>query len=173
MNALEVLGDAYGRIGEIVHRVVRGLSPDQLAYRPDPGANSIAWLVWHLTRGQDAQLADVAGREQVWFDQGWVQRFALPLDAADTGYGHSAAQVGQVQASAELLTGYYDAVADSCASYLTSLTEPDLDRIVDDAWDPPVTLGVRLVSILGDDLQHAGQAAYVRGMLERTDRQPQ
>jgi hypothetical protein len=38
--------------------------------------------------------------------------------------------------------------------------------VVDASWDPPVTLGVRLVSVISDDLQHAGQAAYLRGMIE-------
>lgn len=167
MDALEVLDDAFGRIGGIVHRVVTGLTPAQLAHRPDPAANSIAWLVWHLTRGQDAQVADVAGTGQVWVEQGWAERFGLPFDIEETGYGQSAEQVGRVQAPGELLTGYYDAVAARTTAYLAGLSEQDLDRVVDEAWDPPVTLGVRLVSVVGDDWQHAGQAAYVRGMLER------
>ncbi len=45
------------------------------------------------------------------------------------------------------------------------MTPEDLDRVVDKRWNPPVTLGVRLVSILNDDVQHVGQAAYVRGLL--------
>jgi hypothetical protein len=167
MDALQVLDDAFGRIGGIVHRVVAELTPDQLAYRPDPAANSIAWLVWHLARGQDAQVADVAATGQVWLEQGWAERFGLPFDVAETGYGQTAEQVGRVQVPGELLTGYYDAVAAQTTAYLAGLTEKDLDRVVDEAWDPPVTLGVRLVSVVGDDWQHAGQAAYVRGMLER------
>ena len=50
---------------------------------------------------------------------------------------------------------------------LAGLEPRDLDRIVDKSWDPPVSLGVRLVNVTAEDLQHAGQAAYIRGMLSR------
>ncbi len=69
--------------------------------------------------------------------------------------------------SGEQLLGYYDAVHDQTVRFVRGLTVGDLDRVVDERWDPPVTLGVRLVSVLADDLQHAGQAAFVRGVLER------
>jgi hypothetical protein len=61
MTSAELLVDAFGRIGGAVHRVVDGLTPEQLTFQVDPEANSIAWLVWHLTRIQDDHLAEVAG----------------------------------------------------------------------------------------------------------------
>lgn len=161
----EVLVDAFGRIKEVVHHVVGGLSPDQLAARPGERANSIAWLVWHLTRVQDDHVADLAETEQLWTAEGWVDRFGLPLEARATGWGHSSDEVAAVRAPADLLTGYHDAVYTHTVSFLHGLTEADYPRIVDTSWDPPVTLAVRLVSVIGDDLQHAGQAAYVRGLL--------
>ena len=167
MATADVLIDAFGRIGGTVHRVVDGLSPKQLAFRPDAEANSIAWLLWHLTRVQDDTVADAAGREPVWTAHGWAERFALPFDPTATGYGQSSADVAAVRVSGELLTGYHDAVHDETVAYVRTITDADLERIVDRAWDPPVTLGVRLVSIISDDLQHAGQAAFVRGLAER------
>jgi uncharacterized damage-inducible protein DinB len=165
MRSHEVLTDGYGRIREEVHAVLDGISVEDLHARPTPGANSIAWLIWHLTRVQDDHVADAAGREQVWLAKGWAERFGLPLPAADTGYGHSARQVGEVRvASAELLLGYYDAVHEQTLEFLAGLDDKALDAVIDTRWDPPVTLGVRLVSVLSDDLQHAGQAAYVRGL---------
>ena len=144
------------------------MTPEQLGARLDPDANSIAWLVWHLTRIQDDHVADVAGRDQVWSAAGWVDRFNLRFDPRAHGYGHTSADVAAVQVeSAELLTGYYDAVHDRTIEYVKGLRDPDLERIVDTRWDPPVTLGVRLVSVIADDLQHAGQAAFIRGILER------
>ncbi|MER5950071.1 DinB family protein [Streptomyces sp. NPDC001904] len=166
MHSHDVLIDGYNRIKEEVHAVVEGLSPEQLQARPGDGANSIAWLIWHLTRVQDDHVADAAGTDQVWLAQGWAARFDLPLAETDTGYGHTAKEVGQVRvASGDLLLDYYDAVHEQTVSHLSGLTDADLDRIVDERWDPPVTLGVRLVSVLSDDLQHVGQAAYVRGLL--------
>jgi len=167
MNVTDVLLDAFGRIHGAVHRAVDGLSPDQLVFRADTEANTIAWLAWHLTRIQDDHVAEVAGTEQVWTAKGWAERFGLRFDVADTGYGHGADDVAAVTATAEQLTGYHDAVHEQTDRYLATLTEKDLDRIVDTSWDPPVTLGVRLVSVVSDDLQHAGQAAFLRGIVER------
>ena len=165
MDVAELLTDAFGRVNESVHEVVDGLSAAQLAFRPDADANSIAWLVWHLTRIQDDHVADVAGTEQVWTAAGWRERFDLPFAATDTGYGHSSDDVDAVRADAALLAGYHDAVHAASIAYVRGLEAGDLDRVVDEGWDPPVTLGVRLVSVIADDLQHAGQAAYTRGLL--------
>jgi Protein of unknown function (DUF664) len=167
MTSAELLVDAFGRIHGVVHQVVDGLTPEQLAFRVDPGANSIAWLVWHLTRIQDDHVADAAGLEQVWTSQGWVERFGLPFDAMATGYGHRADEVAAVRADPGELLGYHDAVHRQTTRYVERLGDADLSRIVDRSWDPPVSLGVRLVSVVADDLQHAGQAAFVRGVLRR------
>jgi hypothetical protein len=168
MTSADLLVDAFGRIRDVVHEVVEGLSPEQLAFRLDAAANSIAWLVWHLTRIQDDHVADAAQAGQVWTSQGWAERFGLPLDRLATGYGHGSAEVAAVRVkSGDLLTGYYDAVHEQTARYVERLADADLSRIVDESWDPPVSLGVRLVSVITDDLQHAGQAAFLRGILER------
>jgi uncharacterized damage-inducible protein DinB len=150
-----------------VHDAVAGLTVEQLAERIAPEANTIAWLVWHLTRVQDDHVAEVAGTEQVWTSQGWFERFGLPFSPRATGYGQTPEEVAQVRVGADLLTGYYNAVAERTLEFVRGLTDADLDRVVDDRWDPPVTLGVRLVSVIGDDEQHVGQAAYVRGILLR------
>ncbi|MEV6959929.1 DinB family protein [Streptomyces sp. NPDC051207] len=169
MHAKDILIEAYGRIREEVHAVAADLGPDDLNARPADDTNSIAWLVWHLTRVQDDHIADAFGLGQVWLTRGWAERFGLGLPRHDTGYGHSAAKVAKVRVdSGELLTGYYDAVHEQTLGALRELTAKDLERVVDERWDPPVTLGVRLVSVLSDDLQHAGQAAYVRGLLQST-----
>lgn len=166
MNSADLLVDGFGRIRGVVHEAVDGLTPDQLSARPGGDTNSIAWLVWHLTRVEDDHLADAAGTEQVWTARGWEQKFGLPFDAAATGYGHTAAEVAAVQvSSANLLADYHDAVHDQAVRYISGLSDGDLDRIVDENWDPPVTLAVRLVSVLSDCLQHGGQAAYARGLL--------
>jgi uncharacterized damage-inducible protein DinB len=168
MRSRDLLLYAYGQIAETFSSTIEGLSAEDLAARPAPGANPIGWLAWHLLRVQDDHLAAVAGTEQVWTEQGWADRFGLPLDPAATGYGMSREEVDAVRVpSAELLLGYGEAVSARTAEFLRGVSDDDLDRVVDTRWDPPVTLGVRLVSVLGDDLQHLGQAAYVRGLLGR------
>ncbi|WP_432196311.1 mycothiol transferase [Streptomyces sp. bgisy027] len=166
MHAKDILIDGYNRIQEEVHAAVGGLAADQLGARPAPGANSVAWLIWHLTRVQDDHIADAFELDQVWLAQDWHKTFGLDLPRRDTGYGHTPAKVAKVQVdSGDLLTGYYDAVHDQTVSRLREVAAKDLERVVDERWDPPVTLGVRLVSVLSDDLQHVGQAAYVRGLV--------
>ena len=167
MHAKDILIDGYNRIREEVHAAVGGLAPDQLGARPAPGANSVAWLIWHLTRIQDDHIAGAFELDQVWLAQDWQKTFGLDLPRRDTGYGHTPAKVAKVQVdSGDLLTGYYDAVHDQTLAALRGLTAEDLDRVVDENWDPPVTLGVRLVSVLSDDYEHVGQAAYLRGLYQ-------
>ncbi|PNI09873.1 hypothetical protein CXX84_04335 [Arthrobacter sp. AFG7.2] len=164
MKTNELLLDAFGRIRETVEATLSGIDGGTLDRRPGGNGNSIAWLIWHLARVEDAQLSDVAGREQVWTARDFVGRFALPLSRDDTGYGHSSKQVDAVRAEPELLLEYYDAVHRQTLEFLKTLDDGDLDRVVDTRWDPPVTLGVRLVSTIADSLQHVGQAAYAKGL---------
>lgn len=164
MKANGLLLDAFGRIRETVEAVLEGLDDDALVRRPGGTGNSIAWLVWHLSRVEDAQVASAAGLEPVWTAQDFVDRFGLPLSKRDTGYGHSSGQVDAVRAAPDLLLEYYDAVHRQTVEVLQTLKDEDLDRVVDKAWDPPVTMGVRLVSTFADCLQHVGQAAYAKGL---------
>ncbi|MEV1075910.1 mycothiol transferase [Micromonospora parva] len=167
MNVSDLLTEAYDRLPDLVRAAVEGLSPEQLRHQPAPGANPIGWLVWHLTRVQDHHVAEVLDADQIWVSGDWAGRFGLAADPGNTGYGHSPAQVATVRPeSAQALVDYYEAVAARTGEFLAGLAPADLDRVVDEAWDPPVTLGVRLVSIVEDDLQHVGQAAYLRGLIE-------
>lgn len=164
----ELLVDAFGRVDEVVEAVLDGVSDEALVHRPDAGANSVAWLVWHLSRVQDDHVADAAGTEQVWRADGFVDRFDLPLDPGDTGYGHDADDVAAVRAPAGLLGEYHAAVHRATVAYVAQLDAEELARVVDERYDPPVTVAARLVSVLSDCLQHAGQAGYVRGLAERS-----
>jgi hypothetical protein len=164
MKSNELLLDAFGRVQEIVDVTLDGLDDDTLARRPAGNGNSIAWLIWHLSRIEDTQVASAAGLPQVWTSQGYAGRFGLPLPEHDTGYGHSSDNVDAVQAPADLLADYYEAVHRQTVDVLNSLGDDDLDRVVDTRWDPPVTFGVRLISTVADCLQHAGQAAYAKGL---------
>jgi hypothetical protein len=167
MDIGELLSDSLGRVRDQVPGVVEGLDVDQLAWRPDEGSNSIAWLLWHLTRIEDDHIADVAGTEQVWTSSGWYDRFGLPFRAEAHGFGHTPDDVAQVRVEGDLLVGYHNDTAARSLEYVGSLTPDDLDRIVDERWDPPVSLGVRLVSVANEVNAHIGQAAYLRGLIER------
>jgi len=168
MDTRDVLTDAYERINQAVHRVTVGLDEAALAFRPDDDANPIGWLVWHLLRVQDHHISDLAGIEQAWIEDGWADRLGMTADPEDHGYGHTSQQVAAVRITdPQILRDYADAVHTRTLRYVESIDTAELERIVDTRWDPPVTAAVRLVSVIGDDLQHIGQAAYVRGLYER------
>ena len=77
----ELLRDSFTRLIEHVEDLTDGLTDEVAFFRPTGTANSIAWQIWHSARVQDAQLCDIAGIEEVWTRDGWVDRFGLE-DAA-------------------------------------------------------------------------------------------
>lgn len=166
MDVAELLVEIYDRLPPLVREAVDGLTPEQLVAQPAPGANTIGWLIWHLARVEDDHIADVMGVGQLWAEDDWASRFGLEPDVSNIGYGHTAEQMAAVRPeSAAALVEYFEAAHARTVEWLAGLSASDLDRIVDTRWDPPVTLGVRLVSVADDSLQHVGQAAYVRGSL--------
>ena len=168
MDVAAVYEELFSRVHEHVQAVLEGLDPEDLVVVPEPGSNPLGWLLWHLTRVQDVHIAEILEQPQTWEQDDWPARFGLEPDPGNVGYGHTPEQVAQVRPrGTEAIAGYYAAVEAQTAALLWSLTPDMLDRIVDQRWDPPVTMGVRLVSVVDDCIQHAGQAAYVKGVLER------
>ena len=167
MDCKDLVLDGLGRIEETLRMTLDGLSAVQLAFRPAEHANSIAWLAWHLTRTEDDHVSDIAGQPQAWVAQGWHARFNRPPNKDDTGFRHGPADIASIQPeSPQVLLDYYAAVHQRSVEYLNGLSCQDLDRVIDTNWDPPVTVGVRLVSVINDSTQHVGQMAYLRGLVE-------
>ena len=169
MQSRDILADAFERIHQLVHVSAVGLTADELAHRPETEANSIAWLIWHLTRIQDDHVAELAGREQAWVEGRWAQDLGMSADSTDTGYGHTTAQVAAVRPEGpDALLGYHDLVHDRTLQYVGGVDADALDRLIDYSYDPPISTGVRLVSVISDNLEHAGQARYLRGIVDRS-----
>ncbi len=162
----EFLADGYGQVLEILERVLKGLTEDDLNWQPRSDCNSIGWLAWHLTRLQDDHIASLMGEEQLWNKDGWHARFDRQPASKDIGFSHSPKQVAAFKSpDIDTILGYHKAVLDRSRRYFLTLSSPDLERKLDEPWFQPLpTVGVRLMSILADSLQHAGQMAYVRGL---------
>ena len=166
MDVAALLVELFGRVPPLARLAVDGVDPARLTEQPGPDANPIAWLVWHLARIQDSHVAEAFDTSQIWVTGDWAARFGLEPDPSNTGFGHTSEEVATIRPTTpDVLLDYLDAVHTRTVTMLAALTPADLDRIVDQRWDPPVTLGVRLVSVADDCLQHCGQAAYVRGLL--------
>jgi Protein of unknown function (DUF664) len=169
-TSADILADGFERVRSTSHAAGRGLTRATLEAKVDPETNTVAWLLWHIARGQDAQVSSLMGEEQVWTADGWSSRFGLDLPDDSTGYAHTPGDVSKVSGSdSDLYLGYIDAVCDRTINYVGELSDADFDDIVDERFTPPVTRAVRLFSVISDDLQHAGQAAILRGILERRD----
>ncbi|GAA2123678.1 mycothiol transferase [Kocuria atrinae] len=167
MSANELLEDAAQRPAQVAGEVLDGISEDTLNRMPGDTQNSIAWLIWHAARQQDVQIAHLSGEDQVWTSQGWERKFDLDREANDFGFGDGPEDVARVHVSdPKLLRGYLDAVTSATVDYLRPLSDADLEEVIDESWDPPVTRGVRIVSTIDDAAQHLGQAAYVRGLVQ-------
>lgn len=171
MQSWQVLDEAFARIPAVVRRAVDGLDAAALRWQPESNSNPIGWLVWHLSRIQDDHVSELADVTQVWLEGEWASRFDLEPGSTATGFGHTAAQVVAVKPrDTDVLLRYLDTVTGRTRAFLQTVSDSDLDRIVDTSWDPPVTMGVRLVSVIGDGMQHAGQAVYLRGLHDRVSR---
>jgi uncharacterized damage-inducible protein DinB len=168
MDSKDVIIEGLDRIQRSLRLSLEGLTTEQLTYRPSEQANTIAWLAWHLTRVQDHHLSDLAGRPQAWVADGWHEKFGKPADPSETGQGYAPDQVAAIKpGNAQLLRDYHDAVHQRSVEYVQGISAADLDRELDEPqYDPLPTAGVRLVSVLSDNLHHAGQAAYVKGLIQ-------
>jgi len=166
MDWKEILSDGYGRILEQLSHSLKGLTREDLNWQPKHDCNSMGWLAWHLTRQQDAQISDLTGEEQIWVAEKWHAKFNRPADPDDSGFGHTPDQVAAFESpDVKTIIGYQRAVLERSRKYFSKLTKNDLDRELNEPWFKPLpTVGVRLISILGDSLMHAGQVAYVRGL---------
>ena len=165
MDVASLMLDLYSRIPPLANDIVEGMDLAAVMEPPAPGANPIGWLLWHLARVQDDHVAEVMGTDQIWIHDDWARRFGLDADPSNIGYGHTPDDVAAVRPETpSVLLEYLDIVHRRTVKWLEGLSAADLDRIVDERWDPPVTLGIRLISVADDSLQHLGQAAYVRGL---------
>ncbi len=164
MIANDVFIDALGRVEEHLKRVLDGLDQDDLQWQPRPDANPIGWLAWHITRVEDSQVSRLAGREPAWSAEGWAERFGM--DAKAFGFGQKPAEVAAFRSpDAAALLEYHRVVYQRTKKYLEGLTSEDFDRVLPETrWDPPPTVGVRLVSTIDDCALHVGEASYVRGL---------
>jgi len=165
MEWQDLLADGYGRVLEFMERMLGGLTQDELNWQPRDDCNSIGWISWHLTRQQDVQIASLLGEEQLWTRDGWHARFKRASDPDDSGFGHTPQQVAEFESpDVQTLVDYQRAVLERSQRYFHTLSKADLDRELDEPFQPLPTVGVRLISILEDSILHAGQAAYIRGL---------
>ncbi|HEY7166615.1 MAG TPA: DinB family protein [Candidatus Binatia bacterium] len=167
MESAGLVLDALGRVREMVREALKDLSADELLAPPKP---HIAWLTWHIARVQDANFSGLIAKPQLWISGGWHARFRMPPDPKDYGSGHrqTPAQVDAFTVTDKgLLLGYHDAVFARTKEYLSTVTNADLNRVLNEPqYQPLPTLSIRLASVINCNTRHAGQIEYLRGLVK-------
>jgi hypothetical protein len=170
MDWRDLIVDGFERLPELAEEAFAGVRPADFDRAPQPGANPLGWTVWHLTRVEDGQVAEMMGQPDLWVRDGWHKKFNRPPDHDDSGYGHTPAQVRAFRSpSAKVQLDYLRETTKRTKRYLASLELADLKRPIEPGPDPS-TVAIRLVSILADCHQHAGEAAYINGLLKAQPR---
>jgi uncharacterized damage-inducible protein DinB len=166
MEINEMLSNGLASILRVLEYTLEGLSVDDINWQPKPDCNSIGWLAWHPTRWQDLQISRFMGEEQLWIKDKWYEKFGRPADPNEIGGRMTPEDLAKFKApDARTLLDYYRAVLARSQKYIATLTKEDLDKTVEGTPFPkPPTKGTLLFMVISDGLQHAGQAAYVRGM---------
>ena len=159
-------GDMMERNWEMIDAALEGLDESAMARQPTDQCNSVAWILWHLTRVTDmfihTRLRDLT---QVWVSEGWHEKFRMPADEEDRGVGWSASDVAQWRAPAkEVQLAYYEAVKNHAREFLANITTEELEReIVINPVPEPRTVAVCMGQMVWDTVAHGGQIAYLRG----------
>ena len=164
MELAEFITGIFIRISQVLETALDGLTEDEINQQPNPECNSIGWMVWHLTRVQDRFIAMLSNNEQVWITEKWYGKFGREADAKDIGYGHRPEDLANFKVpDTKTLLDYHHTVLEKTKRYTNELSPEELDRVIDDSRAPTVAL--RLTAFISDNLQHAGQGAYLRGWL--------
>ena len=168
MHCAEFITGIFARISHVLEASLEGLNQLEINRQPCPECNSIGWMVWHLTRVQDRFIATLSDNEQVWIAEKWYEAFGREADASDIGYGHTPEDLANFKApEVKILLDYYQATFERTKQYTNGISPEELDRAVGDSRLS--TVAMRLTAFISDNLQHAGQVAYLRGWLKSED----
>ena len=178
MQLKDFAEQTFEEIGVRLNRALEGLTFEELNWRPRPEANSIAFIVWHVSRVEDGWFQHfVQDTTQVWLAERWHERFGLP--EGSSGFGYSVEQLAEFPALREEdLRGYFDAVRKSTLACLKEMTETDLDRVPGRSPFPDSASSSRFAEftvarmfrqLIGEEYQHLGHVNYIRGLQRGLD----
>jgi hypothetical protein len=158
--------DMLDRMQQAVMEAVDSLSREELAWRPEPEANPIGFILWHQLRCEDAFVQGLIQRKtQVWVTEKWYQKLNLPENPMDNGYGYTAEQVA-VFPILELsdLSGYAEAVRSRTLEYLKGVPPDKFDEVIQAGVFKGLAISKVFSLLLCEITQHIGQIAYLRGL---------
>ena len=169
MAASDVIKTSLERNWGMVDRALEGLDDTTLASRINDQSNSIAWLLWHMTRVVDTFIhTRLQDKPQLWILDGWCEKCGLSEDPETTGQGWSSERVAAWTLPPRVvLLGYLEATKNATKEYLDGLSDDDLNatRMVPPATEPR-SVSEMLGIMVFDNIVHGGQIAFLRGYYE-------
>ena len=145
-----------------IERLRDGITDEHFYHQPTAESNSIAWLVWHLSRWRDRTSAIVSGETQIWITEGWSKRFGMSEER--TGLGDTSDQVAGFRTERDLVLSYADAAHRTIVDRVLRLTAEQLEEPVEGLPGEPRSGWKVLAGVIGDSTEHVGQINYLRGM---------
>ena len=165
MKATDLIVKALDESSEHVSRATKGLTRDELAWRPRPHSNCIAFIMWHVARGEDLWINRILlGGKELYESDGWYKKFKT--QPQDSGFGYDVAKLDAWPVpSLSLLKEYAAAVRAKTLVYLQALNAAGLDKPRDFGFMKGTT-GSALSHVVNELAEHGGQIGYIRGIMK-------
>ena len=142
------------------YKITAGLVPKQRwSERPHEGANSVAFLVWHIARWHDIAVNVVLRGAPPVLDADWTARLGVGVAPGTAFTSDDVDRLGEAIDPAEL-EAYWQAVFDHTTEWITGVDDQELDDLLEAVPD----LDARFAAA-GDILSDAGGwvADFLRG----------
>ena len=163
METREFIQGALDRIKQNMTRILTGLSPHELMWRPGPECNSIGLILFHQVRSEDSYVQGrILGQPQVWESEKWYQK--LNMSVSESGSGYTVEQIAAFPVPE--LKGFMDysaAVRAHTLEYLKGKSNDEFNKVVTTPRGE-TTIGALFITIIVHLAQHIGDISYLRGV---------
>lgn len=132
MNACQLFLIRHAPVHSEMINIIDKVTDAEARCSPAKDINTIAWLLWHVARGEDIAVNRfVAHRSQLFFEEAWAERLNVPR--FDFGVGMTGDEVGELSARVNLpaLIAYWIAVEKRTRSIVEKLSPENLDEVND------------------------------------------
>ncbi len=165
MDTLKFIADCLTQVQIRLAGTCEGLTPEQLTWRPAPAANNIGFILWHVSRNEDARITETGGPPDLWVTGLWHRQFGQPITSPDPGdrLGFRSLAIP----SLEVLLAYSEAVHQRSLSFLASLSVDRLEESIQPTAAGQSVAG-SLRHLITHKNNHHGQIDYLRGLQDET-----
>lgn len=165
MDTVSFISDCLEQVRIRLLGTCEGMNQEEVLWRPEPYANNIGFVLWHVTRAEDNLVMRLENGHALWVTGGWHEKFGQPVNAPDPGdrMGLRALAIPGLP----VLLGYSQAVGEQTRRLLGELTVDRLDQPIGPS-QPGQTVTANLRHLITHRNNHHGQMDYIRGLQNQT-----